>query len=167
MAFGLRGGPAPDRFLVGLAVLGLFSAAAGTHPVLCVVDDAQWLDRVSAQTLGFVARRLLAEPVAVVFAQREDTAELAGLPKLPVGGLADADARMLLEAAILGRIDDRVPDRVRFRHPLVRSAVYRSAGLDARRAGAGRRHRLRRRPRPACLAPRTRRQVLTSPWPLN
>ncbi|MBO0677322.1 AAA family ATPase [Mycolicibacterium sp. S2-37] len=112
VAFGLRGGPAPDRFLVGLAVLGLLSAAAGTGPVLCVVDDAQWLDRVSAQTLGFVARRLLAEPVTLVFAQREATAELTGLPEFPVGGLADADARALLEAAIPGRIDARVRDRI-------------------------------------------------------
>jgi DNA-binding CsgD family transcriptional regulator/tetratricopeptide (TPR) repeat protein len=112
VAFGLRTGEAPDRFLVGLAVLGLLSAAARTQPVLCVIDDAQWLDRVSAQTLGFVARRLLAEPVAMVFAQREDTAELAGLPALAVVGLADADARMLLDAAIPGPIDVRVRDRI-------------------------------------------------------
>ncbi|MCK0174980.1 AAA family ATPase [Mycolicibacterium sp. F2034L] len=112
VAFGLRSGPAPDRFLVGLAVLGLLSAAARAQPVLCVVDDAQWLDRVSAQTLGFVARRLLAEPVAMVFAQRESTPELSGLPALAVGGLAESDARALLEAAIPGRIDARVRDRI-------------------------------------------------------
>ncbi|WP_422748533.1 AAA family ATPase [Mycobacterium sp. WMMD1722] len=112
VAFGLRTGPVPDRFLVGLAVLGLLSAAARTRPLLCLVDDAQWLDRVSAQTLGFVARRLLAEPVAVVFAQRLGTAELAGLPVLALGGLADADARMLLETAVAGRIDAGVRDRI-------------------------------------------------------
>lgn len=111
-AFGLKAGPVPDRFLVGLAVLGLLAAASATAPVLCVVDDAQWLDGVSAQTLSFVARRLLAESVALVFAQREPVTELAGLPQLAVRGLSDVDADALLDSAMLGRIDRRVRDQL-------------------------------------------------------
>src|ERR1700757_4397322 len=93
VAFGLRAGNAPDRFLVGLAVLSLLAEAAEEQPLLCVVDDAQWLDRVSAQALVFVARRLLAESVALVFVTREASEELDGLPKLAVDGLRDGDAR--------------------------------------------------------------------------
>jgi DNA-binding CsgD family transcriptional regulator len=111
-AFGISTGPAPDRFLVGLAVLGLLAAASEAQPVLCAVDDAQWLDRVSAQTLSFVARRLLAESVALVFAQREPVIELAGLPQLAVHGLAVADARALLQGAVLGGLDLRVRDQI-------------------------------------------------------
>ena len=85
-AFGLAAGPAPDRFLVGQAVLGLVSEVAGERPLVCVVDDEQWLDRASVQVLGFVARRLAAEPVGLVFAVREATTELAGLPELTVRG---------------------------------------------------------------------------------
>src|SRR5438309_1114209 len=81
VAFGLRAGDAPDRFLVGLAVLNLLSEVAGERPLLCVVDDAQWLDRASAQALAFAARRLLADRVALIFAAREPTGELAGLPE--------------------------------------------------------------------------------------
>src|SRR6185312_5558632 len=98
VAFGLNAGAAPDRFLVGLAVLSLLSEAAEQQPFLCVIDDAQWLDRASAQTLAFVARRLLAEPVALVFATREPGDELRGLPELPVGGLRESDARELLSS---------------------------------------------------------------------
>ncbi|TFV60352.1 LuxR family transcriptional regulator [Mycobacterium sp. PS03-16] len=112
IAFGLKAGPAPDRFLVGLAVLGMMAAAAAARPLLCLVDDAQWADRVTVQTLSFVARRLLAEPVALVFATREIPAELTGLPELAVRGLADADARRLLDAATPGRLDAQVRDRI-------------------------------------------------------
>ena len=112
IAFGLRSGAAPDRFLVGLAVLGLLAAASEDRPVVCVVDDAQWLDRASAQTLSFVARRLLAERVVVVFAQRDPVTDLVGLPDLTIGGLADVDARALLGAAVRVRPDEGVRDRI-------------------------------------------------------
>ena len=113
-AFGLRTGAAPDRFLVGLAVLSLMSEVAEERPLVCVVDDAQWLDRASAQVLGFVARRLLAESVGMVFGMRHpsDDQELGSLPVMVVGGLTDADARALLESATLGRLDERVRDRI-------------------------------------------------------
>jgi DNA-binding CsgD family transcriptional regulator len=111
-AFGLRSGESPDRFIVALATLTLLSEVGEERPVLCVVDDAQWLDRASAQSLAFVARRLRAEPVALVFAEREAGTELAGLPELTVGGLADDDARALLEAAVTGPLDERVRDRI-------------------------------------------------------
>ncbi|CDO09134.1 helix-turn-helix transcriptional regulator [Mycolicibacterium cosmeticum] len=113
VAFGYGTGPAPDRFLVGLAVLGLLAAAADDRPLLCLIDDAQWLDQASVQTLAFVARRLLAERIAMVFAIREGYSEiLPGLPELPVTGLSDADARALLESVMLGGIDPRVRDRI-------------------------------------------------------
>src|SRR3954447_13443459 len=101
-AFGLSAGHAPDGFLVGLAVLSLLAEVSEERPLVCLVDDAQWLDQVSAQTLAFVARRLLAERVALVFALRQpsDEDELSGLPELVVGGLSDGDARALLEAVI-------------------------------------------------------------------
>ena len=112
VAFGLNTGAAPDRFLVGLAALSLLSEAAEQQPLLCVIDDAQWLDRASAQALAFVARRLLAEPVALVFATREPGEEYRGLPELLVGGLRDGDAQELLSSVIGGPLDERVRDRI-------------------------------------------------------
>ncbi|MEU4427144.1 AAA family ATPase [Actinoplanes sp. NPDC024001] len=113
-AFGLSAAPPPDRFVVGLGVLGLLSAVTAEQPLLWVVDDAQWLDRASALTLAFVARRLLAEPVALVFAVREpsNVPELAGLPELMVEGLGHTDSRALLDAALPGRLDELVRDRI-------------------------------------------------------
>src|SRR5579863_2713582 len=101
-AFGLSAGPVPDRFLVGLAVLGLLSETAREQPLVCVVDDQQWLDHASAQALGFAARRLAADPVGLVFAARVPGQDLAGLPELVVAGLADHDARSLLESGLTG-----------------------------------------------------------------
>jgi DNA-binding CsgD family transcriptional regulator len=112
VAFGLKAGATPDRFLVGLAALGLLSEAAEQQPLLCVIDDAQWLDRASAQALGFVARRLLADRVALVFATREPGEEYRGLPELLVGGLRDGDAQELLSSVVRGPLDERVRDRI-------------------------------------------------------
>src|SRR2546430_12440076 len=112
--FGLRSGPRPDRFLVGLAVLTLLSDAAEPQPLICVVDDAQWLDRCSAQVLSFVARRLQAESVIVLVAERdqEQPTELAGLPELVLQRLSDDDARELLASSTPGRLDERVRQRI-------------------------------------------------------
>jgi DNA-binding CsgD family transcriptional regulator/tetratricopeptide (TPR) repeat protein len=110
--FGIAAGPPPDRFLVGLAVLGLLSEAAGERPMICLVDDVQWLDRASEQALGFAARRLAADPVGLVFAVRDPSADLAGLPDLVVEGLRDADARTLLASALAGPLDARVRDLI-------------------------------------------------------
>lgn len=113
-AFGLRPGTQPDRFLVALAALSLFSDAAEERPLVCLVDDVQWLDQSSAQVLAFVARRLAAESVVLLFAEREPSQlkELAGLPDLRVGGLADAPARELLASVISAPVDERVRDRI-------------------------------------------------------
>jgi DNA-binding CsgD family transcriptional regulator len=111
-AFGLGPGSAPDRFLVGLAVLSLLADVAEEHPLLCLVDDEQWLDHASAQVLGFVARRLGAESVGLVFAARGPGGELAGLPELAVEGLPDADAHAVLDAVLTGPLDARVRDRI-------------------------------------------------------
>ena len=111
-AFGVAAGPAVDRFLVGLGVLSLLSESAGELPLVCVIDDEQWLDRASVQALGFVARRLAADPVGLVFATREPGRELAGLPVLDVDGLGDSDARALLESALAGPLDERVRDLI-------------------------------------------------------
>jgi DNA-binding CsgD family transcriptional regulator len=114
VAFGLRAGSAPDRFLVGLAVLGLLSEVAADQPLLCLVDDAQWLDQASARVLAFVARRLDAESVALLFGTRDPAAagDLAGLPGLVAEGLPDADAWALLASVLPGRLDERVRDRI-------------------------------------------------------
>jgi DNA-binding CsgD family transcriptional regulator len=113
-AFGLSSGPQPDRFLVGLAVLSLLSDAAEEQPLVCLVDDVQWLDRSSAQVLAFVARRLSAESVVMLFAERESlkVEELAGLPALCVGALPDASARDLLASVITAPLDERVRVRI-------------------------------------------------------
>jgi DNA-binding CsgD family transcriptional regulator len=111
-AFGISAGPAPDRFLVGLAVLSLLSDVAERQPLICLVDDQQWLDRASAQVLAFVARRLGAESVGLVFATRVVGDDLSGLPGLAVGGLRRADARALLDAVLTGPIDERVRDQI-------------------------------------------------------
>jgi DNA-binding CsgD family transcriptional regulator len=113
-AAGLSLGVRPDRFLVGLAVLSLLSDAAEQQPLLCLIDDAQWLDQSSAQVLAFVARRLEAESVVFVFAERDasELDALAGLPELLLEGLPDADARQLLASMIGGPLDERVVERI-------------------------------------------------------
>jgi hypothetical protein len=114
VAFRLASGAAPDRFLVGLAALSLLAEVAEAQPLLCLVDDLQWLDGASVQVVGFVARRLLAEPVAIVFAVREPSQkrELAGLPELWLEGLDHADAAALLATVVAGRLDERVRERI-------------------------------------------------------
>jgi DNA-binding CsgD family transcriptional regulator len=113
-AFGLTAGAAPDRFLVGLAVLSLLNEVSEDRPLLGVVEDAHWLDQASAQVLTFVARRLCAESVALVFAVRDNplTGEFAGIPELELAGLSDPDASRLIGSAIPGRLDERVRDRL-------------------------------------------------------
>jgi DNA-binding CsgD family transcriptional regulator len=113
-ALGVSGGPPPDRFLVGLAVLSLLADAAEEQPLVCIVDDAQWLDQVSAQTLAFAARRLLAERVGLVFALREsgDQHVLDGLPELVIEGLGADEARLLLGTTMRGPVDERVQARI-------------------------------------------------------
>ena len=112
MTFGLREGAVPDRFLVGLATLSLLAEAAEELALVCVIDDAQWLDEASAQTLAFVARRLLAESVVMIVASRRPGENLRGLPELVVEGLRDDDARELLASAIRWPLDDRVGERI-------------------------------------------------------
>ena len=116
-AFGLAPGPPPDRFFTGLAVLTVLCGVARDRPLICVVDDEQWLDRDSAQALGFVARRLAAgtlttSPVGLVFATREPGEALTGLPELVVAGLRDDHARELLESALAGPLDAQVRDLI-------------------------------------------------------
>jgi DNA-binding CsgD family transcriptional regulator len=112
--FGVGEGPPPDRFLVGLATLSLFAEAAEEQPLVCIVEDAQWLDQASAQILGFVARRLLAERVALIAAARTGIGDdvLAGLPELSIGGLGESDARALLLDNVHGPLDAAVCDQI-------------------------------------------------------
>jgi DNA-binding CsgD family transcriptional regulator len=112
VTFGLAAGAVPDRFLVGLAVLGLLSEVADERPLVCVIDDAQWLDQASAQTLAFVARRLLADAVVLLFSAREPSKELLGLPELVVKGLRRSDARELLRSVVPGRLDERIREQI-------------------------------------------------------
>src|SRR4051812_14463171 len=113
-AFGLRNGSPPDRFLVGIATLGLLADVAAERPLLCLVDDAQWLDRISAQTLAFVGRRLSAERVLLLAAMRDPVAghPLEVLPNEQLTGLDDHDARALLSRRSPGRVDQRIRERV-------------------------------------------------------
>lgn len=114
VAFGLQAGSAPNRFLVGLAVLGLLSEVAAAQPLLALVDDAQWLDQASAQVLTFVARRLDADSVGLLFGTRETTGEgrLAGLPEVVLNGLSDSAACALLASALPGLLNEIVRDRI-------------------------------------------------------
>ncbi|GAA2159841.1 helix-turn-helix transcriptional regulator [Actinomadura napierensis] len=112
VAFGLREGDAPDRFMIGLAVLTLLAEAAEERALLCVIDDAQWLDQSSAQVLAFVARRLLAEPVGLIFAAREPGRQFHGLADLEVRGLARQDAQALLRSVVRFPLDERIRDRI-------------------------------------------------------
>jgi hypothetical protein len=114
VALGVACGDAPDKFLVAVAVLNLLSATAEQRPVLCLVDDGQWLDAASLQALGFVARRLIAEPIAMIFSLRDPTTTRAldGLPELSLAGLEQRDACALVSQAAPGRLDDRVRDRI-------------------------------------------------------
>jgi DNA-binding CsgD family transcriptional regulator len=111
-AFGLKMGPAPDRFLVALAALTLLSECAAERPLLCLVDDHQWLDQASAQVLAFVARRLSAESVGMLFAARAPAGDLAGLHELVIAGLRGDDARALLDSVLTGPLDERVRDQI-------------------------------------------------------
>ena len=110
--FGVASGPPPDRFFVGLAALSLLALVAGERPLICLIDDEQWLDQASAQALRFVARRLAADPVGLVFSARKPGPELAGLPELTVDGLQDEDARALLEAALTVPLDAQIRDLI-------------------------------------------------------
>jgi DNA-binding CsgD family transcriptional regulator len=112
IVFGLTSAAAPNRFLVGLGLLGLLAEVSDQAPVLCVIDDAQWLDQASRLTLAFVARRLAAEPAGIVFAARKTSPELDPLPQLNVRGVDDDDARTLLSTAVRFKLDERVRDRI-------------------------------------------------------
>jgi len=142
IVFGIEGGEVPDRFLVGLATLSLLAETAGERPVVCVVDDAQWLDRPSLQVLAFVARRLVAESVALVFAVRDASAEpeLAGLQRIGVHGLRDADARALLRVVVAGLVDEQVRDRIVAEtrgNPLALVELTRGLGAEELAGGIG------------------------------
>jgi DNA-binding CsgD family transcriptional regulator len=139
-ALGLSSGATPDKFLVGLAVLNLLSEFAEQRPVVCLVDDEQWIDRASAQILGFVARRLVAESIGLVFAARILSDELAGSAGLVVEGLPPADARALLETVLTGPLDSRVRDRIVAEtrgNPLALLELSRGAKFDELAGGFG------------------------------
>ena len=139
VAFGLAPGDSPDRFLVALAALSLMAEASQEQPMLCVVDDAQWLDQASAQVLGFVGRRLLAERIGLVFAVRTPAAgdpspdHLADLPELRLGGLDEQSARALLATVTSGPLDESVRARILEEvrgHPLALLELYRGRSAD-------------------------------------
>ena len=111
-AFGLQAGPPPDRFLIGLAVLSLLAEVAEDGPLVCLIDDARWLDQASARVLAFVARRLVAESVLMIFTVREPDAELDGLPELLVQGLREDDARQLLRSVVPWPLDEQVAEQI-------------------------------------------------------
>ena len=158
VAFGLASGDSPDRFLVALAALSLMAETSEEQPMLCVVDDAQWLDQASAQVLGFVGRRMLAEPVALVFAVRTPAPgapspnHLAGLPELRLGGLDERSARALLATVTSGPLDESVRARIleeTHGHPLALLELYRGRSAAPRRrvrsSGRGRSAQAHRR----------------------
>ncbi len=147
--FGTSAGPPPDRFLVALAVLSLLAEAAEERPLVCVVDDEQWLDQASAQALAAAARRLAADPVGLVFAARVPGPELDGLPELVVEGLADGDAQALLDSALVGPLDARVREQIvaeaegnplallELPHGMTPAELAGGFGLPGARSGAG------------------------------
>ena len=114
VALGQSVGAPPDGFLVGLAALSLLAEAAEHRPLMCLIDDAQWLDEASGQVIGFVARRLVAESVAMIFAARDWRGEhqFAGVPQMRITGVTEEDARALLATVVPGRLDERVRDRI-------------------------------------------------------
>lgn len=139
-AFGLMAGPAPDRFLVGLATLNLISEVAEQHPLVCLVDDLQWLDQASAQALAFVGRRLVVEPVAIIFASRVPVPYLSTLATLEVKGLRAGDARALLDAVWTAPIDERVRDQIVIEtggNPLALLELPRGLGMHKLAGGFG------------------------------
>jgi DNA-binding CsgD family transcriptional regulator len=141
-AFGLTAGVAPDRLLVGLAVLGLLAEAGAERPLLCLVDDLQWLDHASAHALAIAARRLFADSVGMVFATRERApgAVLVGLTELSVSGLPAGDARALLRTALPGLVDERVVDQIVIEtggNPLALLELPRSMSPSALAGGFG------------------------------
>lgn len=138
VTFGIGTGPAPERLLVGLAVLGLLSELAAERPLVCLVDDAHWLDRASAQVVGFVARHLRAQPVALVVGTRDPGPELAGLPDLAVAPLKEKDARVLVASVLTGPVDRRVLDQlVGETHGNPMAVVELQSGLKARQFAGG------------------------------
>lgn len=152
VALGRKAGVAPDRLLVGLAVLTLLGEAGAAAPVLCVIDDAQWVDSASMQALALVARRILADPVAMVFATRDSGADqtLAGHPELVLRGLADHEARLLLASVVPGRINDRVRETVLSEaagNPLALLELHKALTRDDWPAATGFRTLRRRRRR--------------------